>query len=95
MLALKKYLTNSSADSVSTLSTKLCTAPTVCLSINVDLAELNSRQSIELVKSSSFPCVGAAMTRKPFAGLPTMPLNSIFKPHISAKSKEFLAFWYF
>ena len=40
MLELKKkYLTNSSADSISTLSTKICTPlPHVCLSISVDLA---------------------------------------------------------
>ena len=49
---------------------------------------------IELVKSSSFSCVGAGRTRTSPAGWPATLLSAFFEFHISTKSINFLAFWY-
>ena len=49
---------------------------------------------IELVKSSSFSCVGAGRTRISPAGWPDTLLSAFFEFHISIKSIHFLAFWY-
>ena len=44
---------------------------------------------IELVKSSSFPCVSAGMTRNSPAGWPATLLSAFFEFHISTKSIKF------
>ena len=70
------------------------------ISKHVLLAEHNSPKHrhvycIELVKSSSFSCVGAGRTRISPAGWPATLLSAFFEFHISTKSINFLAFWYY